>query len=92
MFEREQRFFEANPHWIPGKLCVYVGMTGITPEERFRAHMRGEHAARLVRRYGRRLIPEYYQHFNPLPYELAQAMEPELARQLRADGHAVWQN
>jgi hypothetical protein len=27
-----------------------------------------------------------------LPYELAQQMEPELARQLRADGLAVWQN
>ncbi len=92
VFEREQRFAEANPHWIPGKLCVYVGMTGLTPEERFRAHMRGEHAARLVRRYGRRLIPEFYQDFNPLPYELGKAMEPELARQLRADGHAVWQN
>ncbi len=92
VFEKEERFAEANPHWIPGNLCVYVGMTGITPEERFRAHMRGEHAARLVRRYGRRLIPEFYQDFNPLPYELAQEMEGELAQQLRADGHAVWQN
>ena len=92
VFEREQRFVEANPHWIPGKLCVYVGMTGITPEERFHQHKRGEHAAGLVRKYGRHLLPEYYQHFNPLPYELGQAMEPELARQLRADGLAVWQN
>jgi len=92
VFEKEERFAEANAHWIPEKLCVYVGMTGLTPEERFRAHMRGEHAARLVRRYGRRLIPEFYQHFNPLPYELGQAMEPELAQQLRDDGHAVWQN
>ncbi len=92
VFEKEKRFAEANPHWIPGKLCVYVGMTGLTPEERFRKHMRGEHAARLVRRYGRRLLPEYYQHFNPLPYELAKEMEGELAQQLRDDGHAVWQN
>ncbi len=92
VFEREERFRGANLHWIPGKLCVYVGMTGLTPEERFRAHMRGEHAARLVRRYGRRLLPEFYQDFNPLPYELGQAMEQELAQQLRADGLAVWQN
>ncbi len=92
VFEREQRFAEANPHWIPGNLCVYVGMTGLTPEERFRAHMRGEHAARLVRRYGRRLIPEFYEDFNPLPHELAKEMEGELARQLRADNLAVWQN
>jgi len=92
VFEREQRFVEANPHWIPGKLCVYVGMTGITPDERFRQHKRGEHAARFVRKHGRRLLPEFYQHFNPLPYGLAQQMEQELARQLRDDGHAVWQN
>ena len=38
IFEWETRFFEANLHWIPGKLCVYVGVTGLTPEERFRKH------------------------------------------------------
>lgn len=92
IFEWEKRFFEANLHWIPGKLCVYVGLTGLTPEERFRAHQRGEHAARFVKKYGRLLRPELYQRFNPLPYELAQQMEPELARQLRGDGLAVWQN
>jgi hypothetical protein len=92
IFGWERRFFEANLHWIPGSLCVYVGMTGLTPEERFRAHRRGEHAARIVQKYGLCLLPELYQQFNPLPYELAQQMEPELARQLRADGLAVWQN
>jgi len=92
IFDWERRFLEANLHWIPGKQCVYVGMTGLTPEERFRAHLRGEHSAWFVRKYGRRLLPELYQHFNPIPYELAQQMEPELARKLREDGLAVWQN
>jgi hypothetical protein len=92
IFDWDRRFFEANLHWLPGRQCVYVGMTGLTPEERFRAHMRGKHAARAVQKYGLRLLPEFYQHFNPLPYELAQQMEPELAQQLRADGLAVWQN
>jgi hypothetical protein len=92
VFDWDQRFFEDNLHWIPGNPCVYVGMTGLTPEERFRAHQRGEHAARVGRKYGRRLLPDLYQHFNPLPYELAQQMEPELARQLRAAGLAVCQN
>jgi Protein of unknown function (DUF3553) len=32
LFDWERRFFEANLHWIPGKQCVYVGMTGHTPE------------------------------------------------------------
>ena len=92
VFEKEERFAEANPHWIPGKLCVYVGMTGITPEERLQQHKNGYKAAWFVQKYGRSLLPEFYQHFNPLPYELATEMEGELARQLRADGHAVWQN
>ncbi len=92
VFEKEKRFAEANPHWIPGKLCVYVGMTGITPEERFRKHKSGHKAGRFVQRYGRHLLPEFYQDFNPLPYDLGQAMEQQLAQQLRDDGHAVWQN
>ena len=92
VFEKEERFAEANPHWIPGKSCVYVGMTGITPEERLQQHKNGYKAAWFVQKYGRSLLPEFYQDFNPLPYELAQAMEGGLARQLRADGHAVWQN
>jgi hypothetical protein len=48
VFDRERRFFEANLHWIPGKHSVYVGVTGLTPEQRFRAHLRGEHAAWFV--------------------------------------------
>jgi len=45
VFEKEERFVEANPHWIPGKPCVYVGMTGITPEERLQQHKNGYKAA-----------------------------------------------
>ena len=39
-----------------------------------------------------RLLPELYEHFNPMPYELAAVMEVELARQLREQGCGVWQN
>jgi hypothetical protein len=58
IFEIEQRFLETNPHWLPGKLCVYVGMTGLTPEERFQKHLRGEKDAWFVHKYGQRLLPE----------------------------------
>jgi hypothetical protein len=27
VFERERHCFEANLHWLPGKLCLYVGVT-----------------------------------------------------------------
>ena len=93
VFVLEAKFPEANPGYMPGALpCVYVGMTGLTPDERFREHQRGNHAARLVKRYGIRLLPQLYQHFNPMPYALATAMEPELARQFREQGYGVWQH
>jgi hypothetical protein len=92
IFERERRFFEANPQWLPGKPCVYVGMTGLSPEERLAKHLRGEKDAWFVQKYGQRLLPELYRHFNPMPYDLAKVMEPELTRQLREQGCGVWQN
>ena len=92
IFERGRRFAEKNLHWLPGKLCVYVGMTGLTPEERFQKHLRGEKDAWFVQKYGQRLLPGLYRQFNPMPYDLARVMEPELARQLREQGFGVWQN
>jgi hypothetical protein len=92
IFEKERRFSEANPHWLPGKLCVYVGMTGLTPEERLKKHLQGEKGARFVHKYSQRHLPDLYRHFNPLPHDLACVMEPELARQLREQGYGVWQN
>jgi hypothetical protein len=46
----------------------------------------------FVRKYGQRLHPDLYRHFNPMPYNLACVMEPELARHLREQGYGVWQN
>ena len=42
------------------KSCVYVGMTGLSPEERFANHKAGTKAAWVVKRYGLRLLPELY--------------------------------
>jgi hypothetical protein len=93
VFSRERAFLEANLGYIPGaKPCVYVGMTGLTPEERLREHRNGNHSARFVKKYGVRLLPDLYEHFNPMPYALATVMEVELARQLRDHGYGVWQN
>jgi hypothetical protein len=93
VFSWERTFLEANLGYIPGaKPCVYVGMTGLTPEERLQKHLRGEKDSWFVHKYGQRLLPELYKHFNPMPYELAAVMEVELARQLREQGYGVWQN
>jgi len=41
-----------NPDRDPTKPCVYVGMTGLTPDERFANHKAGIKAASVVTRYG----------------------------------------
>lgn len=87
----EARFVKANPDYLGGKPCVYVGMTGQSPDVRFDKHKAGLKSNRFVREYGLRLMPELYECFNPMPYEAAREMEVELAIGLREEGYAVWQ-
>jgi hypothetical protein len=78
-----------NPKRDPAKPCVYVGMSGLPPMERFANHKAGVKAASVVRRYGLRLAPELYEHLNPMPFEAAVAMERDLAEDLRNSGYTV---
>jgi hypothetical protein len=73
-----------------GRAGYYVGMTGLTPEERFRNHKSGRKAAGIVRRCGERLVPKLYAHLNPMPYADAVEMEVRLAGELRARGYQVF--
>lgn len=79
----------ANPRRDPKQPCVYVGMTGLTPEERFANHKAGIKDASVVRRYGLRLLPELYTHLNPMPFAAAAQMEIDLAEDLRREGYTV---
>ena len=87
----EPRFRKANPGIDPAKPCVYVGMTGLSPGERFDKHKAGIKANKFVRLYGLRLLPELYEVYNPMPYEGAREMEVELAIGLKEEGYGVWQ-
>ena len=78
-----------NPKRNPKKPCVYVGMTGLTPKERFANHKAGIKAASVEKRYGIRLLPELYTHLNPMPFDAAVAMEKDLAEDLRRGGYTV---
>ncbi len=73
-----------------GRAGYYVGMTGLSPEQRFENHKRGIKAAGVVRRFGERLVPRLYAHLNPMPYARAQAMEVMLADSLRKRGYLVY--
>lgn len=85
------RFAERNPRYRRSKPCVYVGMTGLTPEERFRNHKRDYKANRYVRDFGVRLRPDLYPDGSPFTYADAHRMERHVAAELRALGYGVWQ-
>jgi hypothetical protein len=73
-----------------GKAGYYVGMTGLSPAERFANHKKGYKAASIVTRCGERLVPRLYTHLNPMPYAKAVAMEVALADSLRKRGFVVY--
>ena len=73
-----------------GKAAYYVGMTGLSPDQRFVNHKQGIKAARVVRKFGERLVPRLYAHLNPMPYARAKTMEPMLADSLRKRGYVVY--
>ena len=87
----EPRFRKSNPDYVRGKPCVYVGMTGLSPDLRFDKHKAGIQANKFVQQYGLRLLPELYAVYNPMPYRGAVEMEVELAIGLREAGYGVWQ-
>jgi hypothetical protein len=64
-------------------------MSGLDSKERFANHKAGIKAASIVTRYGLRLLPELYEHLNPMPFEAAQQMGQDLAEDLRRSGYLV---
>ncbi len=73
-----------------GRAGYYVGMTGLTPEERFKNHKSGIKAASVVKKFGVRLVPKLFAHLNPMPYAKASEMEVTLAESLRKRGYVVY--
>jgi hypothetical protein len=87
----EARFKRCNPDYVPGKPCVYVGMTGLDPDVRFDKHKAGIQSNRYVKEYGLRLLPDLYEAFNPMSYDEARDKEMEVGIDLREAGFGVWQ-
>lgn len=87
----EGRLKKANPCYIAGKPCIYVGMTGLDPDVRFDKHKTGIQSNRFVKEFGLRLLPELYELYNPLSYDDARDLEVELAIDFREAGYGVWQ-
>jgi hypothetical protein len=86
-----KRFREANPNHKRDKPCYYVGMTSVSPEERFAKHKAGHKDCSLVRDYGLHLARKKFSALPLLSRSDAQAMEAKHANYLRSQGYAVWQ-
>jgi hypothetical protein len=87
---RDQRFAAANPEYISGKPCVYVGVTYLTAEERFNQHMNGIHSARIVRNYGKRVRSRDSRRLRTMTRARAEKKEAAYAARLRKRGWGVW--
>ncbi|WP_322470425.1 hypothetical protein SOM08_07525 [Hydrogenophaga sp. SNF1] len=87
----EHKFRACNPGYVEGRPCVYVGMTGLDPDVRFDKHKAGIQSNAYVFKYGRRLLPDLYEGFNPMRYRDAVDKEIEVAIDLRSAGFGVWQ-
>ena len=85
-------FLGANPQYKEGMPCLFVGETRHTPRKRFNYHLVGYKSHELVRRYARRLAPEYYASLDPVDADQAKSEEQHLADRLRSLGYAVWQH
>jgi hypothetical protein len=69
-----------------GRWGLYVGETTLDPDLRFDQHKTGYKASRYVHRFGDRLLPQLYEHFNPLRRWEAVELEPALAEAFRQAG------
>ncbi len=88
---QDRRFLNKNPGIDNDLQCYYVGMTGLTPEERFQNHKNGYKSSRIAKKYGECLVPRLYKKYNPMSYKQATVKEVNLASELRLKGHGVWQ-
>ncbi|MFT4603648.1 MAG: hypothetical protein ACI9W4_000363 [Rhodothermales bacterium] len=85
-------FKRKNPRYRPKSLCVYVGSSYRSPDERFDQHKQGYKSNRFAREFGLRLLPEVFEQYNPIPSRKeAEELEEYLADRLRKQGWGVWQ-
>ena len=84
-------FRNANPAYIEGMPCVYVGITIHDPGDRYRQHKSGYKCCKYARKFGVELALDLIDGFEEAGLS-DQQREPALAAWLRGQGYAVWQN
>jgi hypothetical protein len=90
VLERDE-FRQANPGYVQGMPCVYVGLTIHSPGDRYQQHKVGYRSSRYPRQYGIELAMELMEGFDAAGLKDTE-QESALADWLRDQGIAVWQN
>lgn len=89
---QDRRFISRNPDYIEGRPCVYVGVTYLLCDERFKQHKEGTHAARIARKFGKRCVDDLSRRTRPISRRHALSREATLAATLKKKGWGVWSN
>jgi hypothetical protein len=87
----QAEFRAANPAYLEGMPCVYVGLTIHEPGDRYEQHKSGYRSSKYPRRYGVELALELMDEFDGSDLT-DEASEAALAEWLRGQGYGVWQN
>jgi hypothetical protein len=66
--------------------ALYVGRTANKPEVRFQQHKEGYKASKYVKKYGVRLLPELFEHLNPMSNTESIELEVSIAEALKKVG------
>ena len=90
VLERDE-FRQANPGYVEGMPCVYVGLTIHRPGDRYEQHKAGYRSSKYPRLYGIELAMELMEGFDAEGLKDTER-EAALADWLRDQGFAVWQN
>ena len=86
-----KEFRQANPGYIEGMPCLYVGITIHQPGDRFEQHKSGYRSSKYPRQYGVELALELIEGFDTEGLS-DEEKEEGLADWLRDQGCAVWQH
>ena len=96
----ERKFIQANPDYVAGKPCYYVGSTSLTPKKRAEQHRTQYRNAKGTKLwndfacdYFDGLRPRQFDRYNPISTRAeAEKTESEIAQKLRNKGCGVWSN
>ena len=87
------KFRKENPKFLLGNRCFYVGQSANKPSIRFKQHKEGYKSNSFARRFGKKLVPEYYEKYNPIPTRKdAEELEEYVTSELRHERYGAWSN